>query len=121
MAEIRKEMPEEMKNEVVDGKKRVLTEKIPEKILKKLQESTEKKNKALQEILNASVAEMEAHTMKEQAYEKLKNAKKSMQNYLNTGAKKLKLNKKKDYYWRFDRKDSFVGVYNPPKPKKEEK
>ena len=121
MPEIRKNMPEEVKNEMIDGKKRVLTEKIPDKVYKKLEESNKKKQKALQMILQASIKEIEAINMKADAYEKLINARTSIENYIKEGAKKLKLSKKKEYYWRYDGRDSFIGIYNKPKPKKEEK
>ena len=37
-----------------------------------------------------------------------------------TDYKQEKLAKKKEYSFRFDGKENFVGVYNPPKPKKKE-
>jgi len=121
MPEIRRNVPEEVKNEMVDGKKRVITEKIPDKVYKKLEEANKKKQRALQGILQASIKEMEAIDMKAEAYEKLINARTSIENYIKQGASKLKLAKKKEYHWRYDGRDSFIGIYNKPKSKKEEK
>lgn len=119
--EIRKEMPEEVKNEIVDGKKRVITEKIPEKFAKKIAEKLALKNKRLQSFVQISFQLAKAQAMQQELLKDLKSVGESISGAINDSFKRLKLAKRKDYNWRFDGKENFVGVYNPPKPKKEEK
>ncbi len=122
--EIRKDMPEEVKNEMINGKQRVITEKVPEKYMKKLQENNKKKQELLNKMLKVSVKEVDvrqklANIRKEQEDigQQIINNRNSVQQILSGAFKKLKLGKRKEYNWQF-KQNSFVGVYNPPKPKK---
>ena len=114
--EMRKEMPDEVKNQIIDGKKRVITEKIPDKYLKEIEELKQKKGKAVQEFLQSSVKVVNAQQQQKDILEKVKDADKQIGDMINYTFKKLKLHRRKDRRWSIKGTD-FVGVYNPPRPK----
>ncbi len=115
--ETKREMPDEVKNEIMpDGKKRVVTEKIPEKYLKEMEENGKKKGQLVQQYLQMSVKADNMALEKQEMLKKIKEADKKIGNIVEYAFKKLKLHRRKERIWQF-RKDSFVGVYNPPRPK----
>ena len=113
--EIRKDMPEELKNQMVDGKKRVIVEKIPEKLARKIEESLRKKQTLLNKFLKISINVLNAQESQREIVKSLNSLKDSISYNINNAFKKMKLAKRKNYNWQFKR-DSFVGIYNPPKP-----
>lgn len=115
--EVKKNVPEEVKNQMIDGKPRVVTEKIPEKFAKKIQEKLQKKQKLLNQFLQLSINILNAQEDQRNIAKTLKETKESITGNINIAFKKLRLGKKKYYHWRYDGRDSFIGVYNPPKPK----
>ena len=117
--EVRKGMPEEVKNQVMpNGKKRVITEKIPDKYIKKIQEGIKKRQKLNQDFFQLSVNIVKAQKAQRELVDRLKANDDSVSDTLKRAGQKTKLQKNKEYNWRFDGRDSFIGVYNPPKPKK---
>jgi len=119
--EISKNMPEEVKNQKTpDGKPRVITEKIPEKLAKKITEKLQLKGKRIQQFLQLSVSIAKAQQKQQEFLGLFKSVEDSISDNLQRAFKKLGLKKKTDYQFRFDGRDSFIGVYNPPKPKKKE-
>ena len=126
--EIRKAMPDEVKNQTLpDGRKRVVTEKIPEKYLKKLQENEQRKQELLNKMLGASIREIDTRKKlrdiqqrQEEIKQSLIDNQKNVQAIINNAFKKMKLGKQKDREWQV-KHGSFVGVINPPRPKQEKK
>ena len=115
--EVRKDIPEEVKNQIIDGKPRVITEKIPEKLAKKITEKLQLKGKRMQQFLQLSVNIVNAQKKQQELVGLFKSVEDSVSDTLKRAFKKLGLAKKKEYSFRFDGRDSFIGVYNPPKPK----
>lgn len=116
--EVRKTMPEEVKNQIMpNGKKRVVTEKLPDKLLKKFQDGIKKKQKLSQDFFQLSVDIVNAEKAQRELVDRLKANNDSLKDIVTRAGQKLRLQKRKEYNWRFDRRDSFIGVYNPPKPK----
>ena len=119
--EIRKNIPEEVKNQKTpDGKPRVITEKIPEDLVKDIKEKVGKKNTLLQGFLRISLQIAGANAQQAQILEKMKNQEQVISSAINHAFRKMKLKGKKEYQFRFDGKENFIGVFNPSKPKKKE-
>jgi NCAIR mutase (PurE)-related protein len=118
--EISRNMPEEVKNQKVDGKPRVITIPIPEKILKKIMDKVNLKRKRTQGFFQLSLSIVRAQKQQQQVVDEMASAEQSISNHLKSAHRKLRLNKKPEYQFRFDGKGSFIVVYNPPKPKKEQ-
>jgi len=119
--DIKKNIPEEIKNQTVNGKPRVITEKIPENLVKDIKEKIGKKNNLLQAFLRISLQIAGANAQQGQILEKMKNSEEVISSAINNAFRKMKLKKKAEYRFRFDGRENFIGVYNPPKPKKPEK
>lgn len=118
---MRKEKPEEVKNQKTpDGRPRVITEKIPEKFVKKIKEKLALKNKRLQAFVQLSFTIAQAQKKQQESLDLLKSVGDSISDAINQAFKRMKLGKKKEYRFRYDGRDSFIGVMNPPKPKKKE-
>ena len=115
--EIRKEMPEEVKNQTINGKPRVITEKIPEKIAKKITEKLQLKGKRIQQFFQLSLTIARAQQKQQEFLQLFKSVEDSVSENLKRAFKKLGLAKKTEYLFRFDGRDSFIGVYNPIKKK----
>lgn len=119
--ETRKEMPiEELKKEKINGKPRVITEKIPDKYVKDIEDLKRKKGGLVQQFLQISVQLVNAKNQQKVLLDKVKGIDQKIGNTVDHAFKKLKLHRRKDRRWSFKR-DSFVGIYNPPKQKSEEK
>ncbi len=117
--EVKKNMPEEVKNQIMpNGKKRVITEKLPDKLLKKYQDGIKKKQKLSQDFFRFSVNIISAQKAQRELVERMKATDDSIKDTVDRASQKLRLQKRTDYKWSFDQRDSFIGVYNPPKPKK---
>ena len=119
--EVSRNMPEEVKNQVMpDGKKRVVTEKIPEKFVKRIQDGVKKKQKLTRDFLQISVNIVNFQRAQQELIDRLKSNDDNITETIKRAGQKMKLGKRKEYNWRYDGRDSFIGVYNPPKPKKPE-
>lgn len=119
--EVRKEMPEEIRNQKIDGKLRIITEKIPDNLIKDIKEKLKKKSGLLQSFLQMALRIGNAQKEQSITLDKMKNQEQVINSAINHAHRKMKLGKKKEYQWRFDGKENFIGIYNPPKPKKPEK
>ncbi len=119
--DITRKMPEEVKNQMIDGKKRVITEKIPDNLIKDIMEKVKKKSGLFQHFVQMALRIANAQVEQTKTLEKMKNQEQVIGSAINYAHRKMKLAKKKGYSWRFDGKENFIGVYNPPKPKKPEK
>ena len=119
--EIRKEMPKEVKELTVDGKPRVITEKIPDNLVKDIMEKIKKKSGLLQHFVQMALRIANAQVEQNKTLEKMKNQEQVIGSAINHAYRKMKLGKKKGYSFRFDGRENFIGVYNPPKPKPQPK
>ena len=113
--ETRKNMPEEVKNEIVDGKKRVVTVALPEKQQKIIAEKKQKKQALIRKYLQVSFNVTRGQKDMQKIFDEISEIEQSIGSRIQDGFKKLKLQKKKDRQWRYDGRDSFIGVLNPPK------
>ncbi len=119
--DIRKETPEEVKNQMINGKKRVITEKIPEDLVKDIKEKMKKKNGLLQNFLRVALSIANANTQQALLLEKMKSQEDVIGSAINHAFRKMKLKKNPEYQFRFDGRENFIGVMNPKPKKKEEK
>lgn len=129
-----KEVPSESKEKVnhtpeeiralVDApkaKKEPLRVKLPEGVVKSLNELAQKKQALANVFFRTSFKLVNLQKAQEELVNKMKDNDKAADRQISHAYKKLKLNKKKNYNWSFDSKDSFVGIEKPaPKenPKK---
>ena len=114
--EVRKDIPEEVKDQMVDGKKRVVTVPLPEKIKKVLDEKKMKKQQLLRKYLEISMARTRAERDGQEVFKQIEDLERSIGSRIQEGFKKLRLQKQSDRQWRFDNRDSFIGVLNPKPP-----
>lgn len=96
-------------------------ETIPHKILDVMNKLRQDKNQLFNQMLNISFQVVELQKQQITISDKIKNNNAAFRDSLKNAGRKLKLQKRKNYRWRFDGKDSFVGNLIPEKPKKEEK
>jgi len=113
-----KEIPEEVKNQIINGKKRVVTIPLPEKQKKIIEEKKAEKGKLAQKFYQVSVAITKSQKVTQDILTKMENIDKSISDRITEGFKKLKLKKQKERHWRFDGKENFIGIYNPPTKEK---
>jgi len=116
---VSKEMPEEVKNQIIDGKKRVVTVPMPKKIAEALAKKLDQKGKLIQKFFQISMSVVKAQRALVDVSKQLEDIEVSVNGRMKDGFKKLRLDKQKDRQWRFDGRSNFIGVYNPP-PKKVE-
>jgi len=95
-------------------------EKIPEKLLKVINETIQKKRNLLNQFLQISFQVVNAQRQQTNIADKLSNTEQSIGQKIHYAFKKMKLGKRKEYGWKYNGKDSFIG-HPIPKPKKEEK
>lgn len=118
---VSKEMPEEVKNQIIDGKKRVVTVPLPKKITEALAKKLDQKGKLIQKFFQISMSVVKGQRAMMDISKQLEDIETSINGRMKDGFKKLRLDKQKDRQWRFDGRSNFIGVYNPPKkvaPKK---
>jgi len=118
--DVRKEMPNEVKNEIVDGKKKVVTVLLPEKQKTVIEAKREERNKLAQRFYQISINVTKGQRMLNEISIRMEEIDTLIGDRIKEGFKKLKLDKQKERQWRFDGRDSFIGIYNPPPKKKEE-
>lgn len=109
--------PVTKKPELINGKPKVITEKIPDNLLAKITEARQKKQLSLNHLIQITINILNAQVEQREIMLDLKSAKKAIAKNLTQAHKKMRLGKDKDYQWKFDNRDSFIGIYNPPKPK----
>lgn len=108
----------EIKNQEVAAKNKVLTEKIPENLMDEIKKIGTTKQGTLNQLLQLTIHLLNAQRQQQELLTKLKNTEQKVQNTINYVARKMKLTKKKEYSWRFDGRDSFIGVLQKPKKKR---
>ena len=119
--EIRKNMPEEAKNQKTpDGRPRVITEKIPDNLIKDITEKIKKKSGLLHGFVQMALQIANSQEAQRDTLNKMKNQEQVINSAINYAYRKMKLGKKKGYQFRFDGRENFIGVYNPSNPKKPE-
>ena len=114
----RNNIPDELKNQTVNGKKRILTKELPNKIKARVEKKVQLKQKRLKDFVQVSLTLANAQNKQQELLKYLTSADESIQDDIKRGFKKLRLDIEIEYLWRFDGKGAFIGVYNPPKPKK---
>lgn len=92
----------------VEVEKPVL-ERIPDKILEKINKLRQDKQKYLQTMLNVSIQLTQLRDQQSIILKGMNSNMAAMQDILKDAHKKLRLAKKTDYQWRFDGKESFIG------------
>jgi len=119
--EVYKDMPEEVKNQEVDGKKRVVTKELPKKYLDKVNDKTKLRKQRVNEFLQLSYTIAQAQNRCQELVKEIESAEESARDSIQRAFKKLRLDKDKERAWRYDGRGNFIGVYNPTKPKEEKK
>lgn len=119
--QMRREIPEEVKNQMIDGKKRVVTVEMPEKQKKAIEKKQEDKKKIAQKFYQIARNVAKAQRVLSELDKQMEDIDQSISDRIKEAYKKLRLNKQNDRQWRYDGRNSFIGVYNPPPKKKEEK
>ena len=117
MAEVRKggEIPEEVKNQMVDGKKRVISIPIPAKEIVKIDRAEKEKQQLFNEFFNLSLRKQGMEKKLMTIYAEIGKREKVKKEETQKAFKKLRLYKQLDRQWQIKGTD-FVGIYNP-KPK----
>ena len=100
-----------------NGKPKQLIKEIPEKLLKSITESKDKKGQLLNQVLNISIQLVKLQNKQKTTVEKLDNVNESMGAKIQNAFNKLRLKKKTDYRWSYNVKGCFVGTLIP-EPKK---
>jgi hypothetical protein len=104
-----------------ENKQEELVEKIPDDILKKMEELKGKRKALLNRYLNVAFEANVYREAQDKIFERIKNNGEIYQQKVKYAADKLKLKKKKNYNWSFNGKDAFIGKPIPEAPKKEDK
>lgn len=112
--EKRNEMPKEVRKVETP-----IVEAIPEKYLKKIQEAQRKKRENSRNLLEITIGILDAVDRQKQFSDSIRNAEKSLKANMESAFKKMRLDKKKDFSWRYDKQGSFVGTPRPPVVKPE--
>ena len=108
-------MTEEQKTENIVVE---MPEKFKAKYLKKKEEMNLKNGRFFQISLNVTKAQRKLMDIQKE----MESTNASMQDDVNQSVKRLKLEKRKDYRWKFNGRDgSFIGIPVKQQPKKEEK
>lgn len=123
MSEVNKsnDIPDEVKNEVIDGKPRVVTENIPQTLLDDVAKEDKKIGEYANQFYNASRQLVKLDKIVKELATKIQDAEEARKKVYEYAFNKLKLGKRKDYRWQL-KGNSFVGILNmPPKPQGEGK
>ena len=94
----------------IKEKETQLIEKIPEKIVKGMDETKNKKNKALNTFLNLSIQVVSLQIKQKELLDKVKSLDESLNSQFQNAVNKLRLKKKTNYNWTFNGKDTFIGT-----------
>ncbi len=97
-----------------------VVEKIPEKLLIAINEVVNKKRTLLNQFLQVSFRVVNAQKQQKDMSDKLNNNAQSIGQKIQYAFKKMKLGKRKQYQWKYDGKDAFIGQLIP-KPKTDKK
>ena len=117
-------MVEEKRVEDLAIKKEVakpLEVKIPDDIVKIMDELKAKKGQLVNQFLNLSFQLGELTDKQDETRNKVKSTNEQIGQKIKYAFDKLRLKKRKNYRWGYNGKDTFTGTLIPEKPKKEEK
>ena len=106
---IKKEQPE---------KPKPVIEKIPDDILKVINDLKNKKNQLINQFLQLSFQVDELVDRKNETRNKVKSTNEQISQKVKYAFDKLRLKKRKNYRWSYNGGDSFVGNLIPEPPKK---
>jgi GTP1/Obg family GTP-binding protein len=123
MEEVNKsnDIPDDVKNQIVDGKQRVITENIPQNFLEDIEKENKKMEQLSHQFFSSSRQHVKLGDMLQELETKLHDAEEMRKKIYEHAFNKLKLAKRKDYRWQL-KGNSFVGILNiPPKPQEEVK
>jgi len=96
--------------------------KIPDDILKVINDLKAEKGQLINQFLNLSFQVGELKDRQDETRKKVKDNNEQTSQKIKYAFDKLKLKKRKNYRWGFDgKRDIFIGTLIPEKPKKEEK
>jgi len=104
-----------------DGRERVITENIPKEYVEIIDGKKKERQQLLNTFLQVSFQIAQAQKAQQELVNKLADVDQSFKGKLEWIMQKMKLHKMRDRNWRYDGRENFIGVYNPPKPKKEKK
>ena len=90
--------------------------KIPEDLLKQIKDKSDKRNDIFNEFMQVSLQRANAVKKEAELLEKMKNNGQSLQNRIENAFKKMKLKDEKNYNWRFDGNNAFIGIPRPKRP-----
>ena len=117
--QVSKEVPKEVKEQIApDGKPRVITENIPKEHVEMLEEQKKNRQKFLNQFLQVSFQMAKAQEEQQKLLKKIDDFDNSFRGKIEWVMRKMKLNRMQNRAWRYDGRESFIGIYNPPKPKK---
>ena len=102
--------PDEIKKENIV---KPVVEKIPEKIYKDIQEIIANRGNLLNQMLRISVQRVELETKQKETLDKIKSKDASLKSKIQIAAKKLRLQKRKNYRWQYNGNDAFIGNLIP--------
>ena len=93
-----------------------ITERMPEKIARKVREKLQLRQQRNNRFFQISMAIANAQIQQQKLIGEIKSAGDSANEGIKRAFKKLGLKNKKDYQWRFDGRDGFTGTLIKPKP-----
>ena len=99
-------------------KPKPVIETIPHKILDVMNKLKKDKNQLFNQMLNVSFQVVEMQKQQIVISDKIKSNNDAFRDSIKDAGRKLRLQKRKNYRWRFDGKESFIGELIPEKPKK---
>jgi len=110
------EQPKEQLAE--DGKPRVITETIPAEYLKVIDEQKKNRQGLLNNFLQVSFQLATTQKEQQKIIDQLNDFDNSFRGKIEWVMRKMKLNKMQNRNWRYDGRESFIGIFNPPKSEK---
>lgn len=97
-----------------------INEAIPKKLLNPILDAEKNSRKLNRELHNLTIQILALRNRQEKTFKSLQTAGTSIRSKIERAFKKMKLGKKKQYNWRFDGKESFIGINRPEPTKKKE-
>ena len=113
------EVKPEVKEQLVDGKPKIVTEKIPDDLMIEIRNLIDKGQKITNEFLTISVGILGAQKRQQDMLKNMQSNETQISQHIRHVHKKLKLDKREDYRWHFDGVGNFVGMFvqKPPEQK----
>lgn len=96
--------------------KKVITEKIPEKFLADMTKNAGDKQKLSYQLLQMTINILNAQEEQKNILVKMKASDEGYKKQVQYAFDKMRLAKNKDYQWRYDGKDSFIGTLVEKRP-----